>query len=62
MRSLTFGADMGRVETGIEAMSVDGFAIERLKQVFAAQRAAFLGEAAPSAEVRIDRVGRVEVW
>jgi len=49
---------MGRVETGIEAMSVDGFAIERLKQVFAAQRAAFLGEAAPSAEVRIDRIDR----
>jgi coniferyl-aldehyde dehydrogenase len=49
---------MGHAETGIEAMNLDASAIERLKQVFATQRAAFLREAAPTAEVRIDRIDR----
>ena len=58
MRSFTLGAYMGRVETGIEAMKEDAPAIERLRQVFAAQRAAYLRDATPTAEVRIDRIDR----
>lgn len=49
---------MGHAENSIESLTADAATIEQLKQAFAVQRAAFLRDGSPTAEIRIDRIDR----
>jgi coniferyl-aldehyde dehydrogenase len=49
---------MGHADNEMGQMTADAAAIAGLKQAFAGQRAAFMRDGTPSAEVRIDRIDR----